>query len=482
MRSIFSSDIQIVEDAVNTTQYGIPPYMLGIFKKSENIFSDFCNYITKSYYGDNGNDLVIKGTANYKGWLIRVKPNTTYTCGPLDYRLILFDPNFKVIKRITSISDTDPTTFTTTDSTYWVSVTEKIGRDMSEWMMVEGTEYPNEYISGYPEIAYSIDTDTTQVRESHYSIYFGNVIKIYFSNDGICTMKIPENGRVLLKTTPSSYLPSAELTFSTPKWIGYNAIKKEWVTTNTAIGEIQYIIGWVNPGTKRIYLNAYYVIAKTIAFMGDSITAGVATTTVYHQYINQRYGYTCLNYGYGATGYYRQFTSYGSGLVGQGTPGKGVATTQETMFLPNNIVARLAELDPDIVNAIVIFGGTNDWGNSVTIENYISGIEQAFDYCRDNYPSIPVLVLTPLHRRGDTTPNSVGKTLREYVDILIDECKKYSIQYIDLMTVSGLYPDNDTNRDLFFNDSGLHPNAAGHKRIANAIGHILDAFVRYNDY
>ena len=369
-----------VSAVTNLYPFGIEPFQLSIFKRTQNLFSNFCYYRNKRYYRPRLSTSTVREpriteTTNYKGWLIRIKPNTTYTMGPLDYRLELLTLEFFLDKTISSVSSEDTNTITTGANSYWLCLTQRVGRDMSDWMLVEGDTYPAEYVSGKPQWVESLDDD----EDDHSGI--------------------------------------------------------------------------------------------TIAFMGDSITAGVATTKCYHQYIHDKYGFTCLNYGFGGSGFYRNSTSQNSGRVGQGVPGIAPATTPQNFFTPNNIVARLSELDADVVNLIVIFAGTNDWGNGVAVENYISGIESAFDYCLNNFPTIPVMVMTPIHRRGDTVQNSQGKTLREYVDILIEECKKYSIPYIDTMTDAGIYPDNDTNKETYFvtDTSGLHPSASGHKRIANAV-------------
>ena len=474
---------------LNDMEYGIPPYMLSIFKKSENMFSNFCNHIEKSYYGNNGTNMLIKAATGWQGWFIRVKPNTTYTIGPVDYEVAFFTPELLLEKKLSTsyLSDTTSSLIISGPNSYWMSLTQKLTRDMSEWMMVEGETYPETYISGEPEFAYPINTEEIKSREAHYSIFFqGNPITVTFNRDGSCDLHIPSGGRVLSKTTPTSYLPSADLSFSNAKWISYNKTKGEWVTTNAEVGDINYTIGWINPNNKLVYLNAYYKIlgTKTIAFMGDSITAGVAAEKCYHEFIHDMYGYTCLNYGFGGSGYYRNSASPTSGRQGTGVPGMGVATNSNNFFTPNNIVARLAELNVNDIDGIVIFAGTNDYGNGVSIQDYISGIEQAFEYCKTNFTKCPVLVMTPIRRANDTNPNSQGKTLRDYVDVLIDECIKYSIAYVDTMTMSGLYPDNIENRTLYFPsnpDSGLHPGKEGHKRIACAIGETLKALNMYTE-
>ena len=372
--------------------YGLEPFQMSLFKQSANLFSDFCYHITTGYYrfrlDTTKNVPRITPTLNWQSWLIRVKPNTTYTIGPVDFKIELLTSECDLDVKIEELSDTDPNTITTGTKSYWLALTQRKERDMSNWMMVEGSTYPQEYISGYP------------------------------------------------------------------KWVAEPLKPNE---TNV----------------------------KTVAFMGDSITAGVATHKCYHQYIHDAFGYTCLNYGYGGAGWNWVSTSTDSGKIGLGVPGIGVNTTPETAFTPNNVAARLTELDPNTVDCIVIFAGTNDWHHNVTVADLITSIDSAFEYCKTNFTQIPVLVMTPIHRRYDTTPNTQNKTLREYADIIIEECKKYGIAYIDTMTVSELYPDNEANRIYYFNqnqESGLHPSSTGHKMIAIGVGEMIKQLMTYSDY
>lgn len=382
-------DYDVLEQ--KTSKYGFEPNDLSLFKHSDNLFSDFCYHIVGGYYTAYvapPGEVRITNTPNWQGWLIRVRPNTQYIMGPLDYRLYFFGKDYVYTERVTEVSDAETNTITTGPKTYWMALTQKSTRDMSTWMMVEGNTYPSEYISGYPQ----------------------------------------------------------------------------WVAEPLAPD---------NPSP------------KTIAFMGDSITAGVGAKKLYHEYLHDKYGWTCLNYGFGGAGFYRNSPSNSSGRIGMGVPGRGEPTTPENFFTPNNVLARLSEVNGSAIDGIVIFAGTNDYGNNVSIADYTTAIENVFDYCQTNFPTKPILVMTPIHREGGSEPNSiVGKNLRDYVDILIEECKKYGIAYIDTMTMSGIHPDNDANRAAYFSydTTGLHPDDNGHKRIASVVGHMLKEVNNYMDF
>ena len=384
--------LESIEYKLHYQPYGLQPSQMSLFKPTINLFSDFCYHYTRGYYRSRIDGYPyyprITATANWQGWLIRVKPNTTYAIGPVDFKIEITKADGNLDKTLNGLSSTEPNIITTGADSYWLCLTQSISRDMSQWMMVEGDTYPSEYISGYPQLV-------------------------------------------------------AEL---------------------------------LRPGESNT--------PKTVAFMGDSITAGVATAKCFHEYIHDKYGFICRNYGFGGSGYFRNSVSQNAGKQGTGAPGMGIVTTPETFFTPNNITSRLSELNVDNIDGIVIAAGTNDYGNNVSIADFRSGIESAFEYCKTNLTKCSVLVMTPIHRRYDTNQNTQGKTLIEYCDILIEECRKYGIAYVDTMAMSGLYPDNEANRILNFEsnqDSGLHPGAEGHNRMATAIGEKLKELLSYKD-
>ena len=379
--------------------YGFQAFQMSIFKPLVNLFSEFCNYISKSYYGTTGTagvgkNLEIKTTNNWKGWLIRVKPNTTYSIGPCDYAIVFFNARLVSDKvyLVSELSDTQPTTITSGNDSYWMALTERIGRDMSQWMMVEGDTYPSEYVSGYPQ----------------------------------------------------------------------------WVNTPKSVTD------------------------KTIAFFGDSITAGSGWTGEpdsqgYHQYIHDLYGFTCLNYGYGGSGYVTNYDGTG-GVRGTGQPGKGVANTSGA-FTPNNVRTRLAEVTPSDLDGVVIFAGTNDWSHQVPLADFATELDTVYDYYQTNFGDVPLLIMTPIHRLNDADPSVHSIPLIDYVNTIIQKCREHGIPYIDTFTMSGLQPNNSGNSAVFFprDDNqnhtidGIHPNHLAHQRLARCIGETLNQMILWNE-
>lgn len=466
----------------NLTPYGLPPYMLSLFKKSVNLFSDFCNAITRGYYGQSGGKLSIVSTANWKSWLVRIKPGATYTYGALDFRLMYYDSDLKVVSLDDTVSDTDPNTRTAPDTAYWVSVTQRIAHDMSDFMIVEGDTYPTEYVSGYPTWV----NEPVNARNWGY-IYSATQPTIKFTNTGV-TLTMPIC-RIMYKSGVTGTIPETEIDFTSGQWLHFNLTTNEYglganVDNAVMLGAINLInldSSWIAGTT--IKLN------KTIAFMGDSITAGSGTSAPYHVYLHNNYGFNCLNFAFGGSGYVQNYPTYGAGLIGMGEPGRGVPNTADTFFTPNNVLARLPELENYNIDMIVIFAGTNDWshGADISFDTFIAGVDAVFDYCQTHYASIPVLVMTPIHRVNDTVPNrATGKTLEDYSRAIIEECIKYGIPYIDTMCESGLHPDNAGNRAYYFprddsaSNDGLHPNHLAHERIARAIEDKVVSMIKWN--
>ena len=72
--------------------------------------------------------------------------------------------------------------------------------------------------------------------------------------------------------------------------------------------------------------------------------------------------------------------------------------------------------------------------------------------------------MTPLRRLTENTPNHDGKILVNYVDAIIEVCKKHNVAVIDLFR-SGIIDPTDTE----VIPDGLHPNDKGHIIMADYI-------------
>lgn len=169
----------------------------------------------------------------------------------------------------------------------------------------------------------------------------------------------------------------------------------------------------------------------------------------------------------------------------------------------------------DDFDAILIFIGTNDYNAGVPIgqwftekpEKVMAGIHEqkhmvdrlhrypcmdkntyrgriniALDSLKRMFPKKQIVLLTPIHRAGfyandknwqptEDYTNRCGEYLQAYVDAVKEAGNIWAVPVIDLNALSGLYPLIDEHAQ-FFNKADtdrLHPNDAGHERMAKTL-------------
>ena len=215
---------------------------------------------------------------------------------------------------------------------------------------------------------------------------------------------------------------------------------------------------------------------KKINFLGDSITHGSGVScaeNIYHQIMKRSYGLAeARNYGVGGTRIARQ-----------------LVPSPDPQF-DQTFLMRAAEMDRD-ADIIVVMGGTNDFGHGdapigspYDRENntFYGACHQLFTYLVETYPEAVIAVCTPLHRCNENDPmgdhylktHNTG-TLKVYVDIIREVAEYYSLPVIDLYANSGIQPKVDILKEKYMPD-GLHPNDAGHRKLAERIGNFLLAY------
>lgn len=232
---------------------------------------------------------------------------------------------------------------------------------------------------------------------------------------------------------------------------------------------------------------------KKVAFLGDSITdkVHVGTAKNYWQFLEELLGLEPLVYGING----HQWI----GILGQAE-------------------ALKAERG-DEVDAILIFAGTNDYNSGTPLGEWYSVKEEVVEvsgpksevrnrrqleldentfkgrinkvmwYLKTNYPTKQIILLTPIHRGyarfsdnniqpDESYPNQIGLYVDQYVEVLKEAANVWAVPVIDLNSISGLYPVNDTHTRYFHNEKTdrLHPNADGHYRMAKALMYQLLAY------
>ena len=205
---------------------------------------------------------------------------------------------------------------------------------------------------------------------------------------------------------------------------------------------------------------------KVCLFLGDSITAGVGTS------------------GEQATYWHILGQQTGAIVKGYGLSGTSIAPQLNAMYPEIDLPyfrTRLDTMEPQ-ADLICVLGGTNDYGHGDTpFGNLSDRTEETFcgamhALCRgiaERWPLATAVILTPLHRADEQRQiNERGvrcqKTLAEYVEAERQIAAYYGMPVLDLFTTAGIQPALPIHQEQFMPD-GLHPNDAGHARIAQRL-------------
>ena len=220
---------------------------------------------------------------------------------------------------------------------------------------------------------------------------------------------------------------------------------------------------------------------RKVAFLGDSITdkIHVGCTSNYWNFLPSMLGVDAYVYGkngWQMAGMIQQAETLKAGLGGA-------------------------------VDAIFVFAGTNDFNAGVPLgewfvetvdevrknadrvwlrhrtvnldDTFRGRINRLMAYLKREFPDQQVVLLTPIHRSfaqfgernvqpDEAYANAQGLYLDAYVAAVKEAGAVWSVPVIDLYGESGLYPSEPAQAKFFHDATNdrLHPNAAGHKRIA----------------
>ena len=209
---------------------------------------------------------------------------------------------------------------------------------------------------------------------------------------------------------------------------------------------------------------------KKIAFLGDSITEGCGTSCKEHIFwslIAQRTGAECFGYGIGGTRIAKQ-------------------TVPSDERWDQNFISRVESMIPD-ADIGEVFGATNDFGHGDaafgarsdrTEDTFYGALHVLYQKLYERYPEAQLVVMTPTHRlsEDDKDWNERGirrvGVLADYVAAIRQVAEYYSIPVLDLWRVSGIQPKVPVLKEKYMPD-GLHPNDAGHERIADKLYNFL---------
>lgn len=155
-------------------------------------------------------------------------------------------------------------------------------------------------------------------------------------------------------------------------------------------------------------------------------------------------------------------------------------------YTDRDFCSRVEEMDND-ADIIIVFGGTNDFGNGDapfgemsdrTPYTFYGALHTLYTKLTGKYPGKQIVILTPLHRWNENNKRGEGGkaedvgTLKDYVEAIREVAEYYSFPVLDLYAISGIQPAVRIIRERFMPDD-LHPNDAGHEILANKISAFL---------
>lgn len=213
---------------------------------------------------------------------------------------------------------------------------------------------------------------------------------------------------------------------------------------------------------------------KAVNFLGDSITAGARTSGAGFLFTDL----LLKNEGLRASRNY--------GISGTRIARQTARSNPETYDL--DFCSRVADMDPD-ADAVVVFGGTNDWGHGdaplgVMADRspytFYGALHTLYRSLLEKYPEAEIVAVTPLHRLGENDPEEKAASLSirwnpplsRYVAAIREVAQYYAVPVLDLYVTSRIQPEIPAVRERFCPD-GLHPNDAGHRLIAERMAAFL---------
>lgn len=113
-------------------------------------------------------------------------------------------------------------------------------------------------------------------------------------------------------------------------------------------------------------------------------------------------------------------------------------------------------------DTIVVFGGTNDFGHSVSLDVFEQSVNNTLTTLCTKYPTAKMFLITP-PQRSDMSVNLRNNTLWEFVEVLKKCAQKYGFKVVDAYSESGI---TTFNTNVYTKDN-LHPNGTGMAMIAN---------------
>lgn len=198
---------------------------------------------------------------------------------------------------------------------------------------------------------------------------------------------------------------------------------------------------------------------KKFVFLGDSITQGCGASSpdmAFHQLIMKNYELE---------------SAYNAGISGTRIAKQ---TTPHIWHSMDLYFAIRVEVLPKDADAVVVFGGTNDYGHGDakigaidddSVYTFYGALNVLYKNLQEHCPMAKIIFMTPLKRTNEEEPSlPENKILLDYVKAIKEFADKNQIPLIDLYE-SDIFDPYDPE----FVPDGLHPNDKGHEVMAEYI-------------
>ena len=202
-----------------------------------------------------------------------------------------------------------------------------------------------------------------------------------------------------------------------------------------------------------------------INFLGDSITEGALAGILENRYSTltaKHFGAEELNFGVSGTRIAKQV--------------KRTNNPDDDVFMQRAVKM---PMDADFT---FVFGGTNDYGHGDAKlgvfddkddYTFYGALHNLAKYLASTFPKDKICFILPIPRfdqnnpYGDGSKDEAGVSLQEYIKAEIKTLDFYGVEYLDLS--DKFYIPNTQQDDGNLYADGLHPNAKGHRFLADCL-------------
>lgn len=149
----------------------------------------------------------------------------------------------------------------------------------------------------------------------------------------------------------------------------------------------------------------------------------------------------------------------------------------------DTFLTRLRTYNQNNYDWVVLFGGINDFIQSIDYDTFKTAVDAFFQYLTENFYNKKICVFSPL-RTSMTTANNAGHIQQDYQEYIKTVAKSYAIPVLNLTEESGFFPFVEAFKNQWTllpegqtQHDGVHPTEAWEKQYLVPI--VKDFFRRF---